>query len=70
MGQNAQIIMEQIVHHYSLTMGGPGPVNAQIAQKKEGIFYFPSFLDFRNAHAEISDRQPQMLSHHRPQHSG
>lgn len=33
MGQNVQIIMERIVHHYSLTMGGPGPVNAQIAQK-------------------------------------
>ena len=33
MGQNAQIITEQIVHHYFLTMGGPGPVNGQIAQK-------------------------------------
>ena len=33
MGQNAQIIMGQIVHHYSLTTAGPGPVNAQIAQK-------------------------------------
>ena len=43
MEQNAQIIMKQIVHHYSLTMGGPGLVNAQIAQKKEGIFYLPSF---------------------------
>lgn len=52
MGQNAQIIMKQIVHHYSLTMGGPGPVNVQIAQKfnsgkmpkeKRGDFYFPSF---------------------------
>ena len=43
MGQNTQIITEQIVHHYFLTLGGPGPVNAQIAQKKEGIFYFPSF---------------------------
>lgn len=42
MGQNAQIIMKQIVHHYSLTMGGPGPVNAQIAQK-EGIFISPLF---------------------------
>lgn len=25
MGQNAQIIMGQIVYHYSLTTGGPGP---------------------------------------------
>ena len=43
MGQNAQIIMEQIVHYYSLTMGGPGPVNAQIAQKKRGFFIPPLF---------------------------
>lgn len=43
MGQNTQIIMEQIVHHYYLTTGGPGPVNAQIAQKKEGIFISPLF---------------------------
>ena len=43
MGQNAQIIMGQIVHHYSLTMGGPGPVNAQITQKKEGVFISPLF---------------------------
>lgn len=57
MGQNTQIIMGQIVHHYSLTMGGPGPVNAQIAQKRGG-FYLPSFLGFRNAHAGISDTQP------------
>ena len=57
MGQNAQIIMKQIIHHYSLTMGGPGPVNAQIAQKKRGGFYLPSFLGFRNAHAGIPDRQ-------------
>ena len=56
MGQNAQTIMGQIVHHYSLTMGGPGPVNAQIAQKKEGIFISPLF-GFKNAHAETSDRQ-------------
>ena len=58
MRQNAQIIMEQIVHHYSLTMGGPGPpVNAQIAQKR-GDFLSPLFFSFRNAHAEISDRHP------------
>lgn len=42
MKQNAQIIMKQFVHYYSLTTGGPGPVNAQIAQKR-GDFYFPSF---------------------------
>lgn len=69
MGQNAQIIMEQIIHYYFLTMGGPGPVNAQIAQKR-GDFYFPSFSGFRNAHAGISDRQSQMPVHYRPQHSG
>ena len=57
MGQSAQIIMGQIVHHYSLTLGGPGPVNAQIAQKKRG-FLFPLFFGFRNAHAGISDRHP------------
>ena len=57
MGQNAQIITKQIVHYYFLTMGGPGPVNAQIAQKR-GDFLFPLFLVFRNAHAGISDRQP------------
>lgn len=57
MGQNVQIIMKQIVHHYSLTTGGPGPVNAQIAQKKRGFFISPLF-GFRNAHAGISDRQP------------
>lgn len=56
MGQNAQIIMKQIVHHYFLTMGGPGPVNAQIAQKR-GDFLSPLFLGFRNAHAGIPDRQ-------------
>lgn len=56
MGQNAQIIMKQIVHHYSLTMGGPGPVNAQIAQKR-GDFLSPLFSGFRNAHAGISDRK-------------
>ena len=56
MGQNAQIIMEQIVHYCFLTMGGPGPVNAQIAQKRGG-FISPLF-DFRNAHAGIPDRQP------------
>lgn len=43
MGQNAQIITEQIVHHYPLTVGGPGPVNAQIAQKKRGFFIPPFF---------------------------
>lgn len=57
MGQNVQIIIEQIVYHYSLTMGGPGPVNAQIAQKR-GDFLFPLFFGFRNAHAGIPDRQP------------
>lgn len=57
MGQNAQIIMGQIVHHYFLTMGGPGPVNAQIAQKR-GDFLFPLFFGFRNVHAGISDRHP------------
>lgn len=57
MGQNAQIITEQIVHHYCLTMGGPGPVNAQIAQKR-GDFLSPLFFGFRNAHAGISDRHP------------
>lgn len=57
MWQNAQTIMGQIVHHDSLTAGGPGPVNAQIAQKR-GDFLFPPFFGFRNAHAGISDRQP------------
>lgn len=57
MRQNAQTIIGQIVHHYSLTTGGPGPVNAQIAQKKRGFFISPLF-GFRNAHAEISDRHP------------
>jgi hypothetical protein len=57
MGQKVQIIMGQIVHHYCLTVGGPGPVNAQIAQKR-GDFLSPLFSGFRNAHAEISDRHP------------
>lgn len=57
MEQNAQIIMKQIIHHYSLTMGGPGPVNAQIAQKR-GDFLSPLFFGFRNAHARIPDRHP------------
>lgn len=57
MGQNVQTIMGQIVHYYFLTMGGPGPVNAQIAQK-EGIFLSPLFSGFRNAHTGISDRHP------------
>ena len=58
MGQDAQIVMEQIVHHYFLTMGGPGPpLSMRKLHKKEGIFISPLF-GFRNAHAEISDRHP------------